>query len=180
MDDPTHPLSTLTDALEFLRQASAPPRLLRHAELVAELANELATELVSLGVSLNRGEIMLGAALHDAGKIVCPDELTKSGHRHEVAGEQFLLDRGVPARVARFARTHGLKPAELTSIEDMVVALADKLWRGARNADLESALIDAVATQLATNRWDLFTRLDDCFERISADGHARLARQRDA
>jgi hypothetical protein len=172
--------TTVAEALAFLKAAGAPPRLLRHAELVTEVADQLVDAIASLGVSINRKEVVLGAALHDAGKIVCSSELTTPGNSHEAAGEQLLLDRGVPAPIARFCRTHGLTPSAMPALEDIVIAVSDKLWRGARNQALELALVDAVAREGQTDRWAVFTRLDDRFERIASGGDDRLARQREA
>jgi hypothetical protein len=172
--------TTLAEALAFLREAGAPPRLVRHAELVAEVANEVVDAIAALGVSIDRKEIVVGAALHDAGKIACPDELTGPGRAHEAAGEQLLRERGVPDSVARFCRTHGLAPSAMPGVEDLVVAVSDKLWRGARNEEAELALVDAVARQQGSDRWAVFTPLDECFERIARGGDKRLARQRDA
>jgi hypothetical protein len=173
-------IANLSDALILLKDAGAPSRLLRHAEVVAEVAAEVADAVAALGVGLDRGEVVVGAALHDAGKIVCPGELTGPGREHEAEGEALLLERGVSPRLARFCRTHGLPPGEMPVLEDLVVAVADKLWRGVRNEAAELALVDAVARRIGTDRWDVFTPLDDRFERIAAGGEARLARQREA
>jgi hypothetical protein len=172
--------TTVAEALAFLKAAGAPPRVLRHAELVAEVAGQLVDAIASLGASINRQEVLLGAALHDAGKIVCSSELTNPGNSHEAAGEQLLLDRGVPAAIARFCRTHGFAPSAMPALEDIVVAVSDKLWRGVRNQALELALVDAVARERGTDRWAIFTPLDDHFERIASGGDDRLARQRGA
>src|SRR5437763_472124 len=117
--------TTLAEALAFLRDADAPPRLLRHAELVAEVAADLAKVIAALGVPINRNEAVVGAALHDAGKIACPPELTGPGRAHEAAGEQLLRERGVPDSLARFCRTHGMAPSDMPALEDLVVAVSD-------------------------------------------------------
>jgi hypothetical protein len=180
MQHPAKDPSTLAEALAFLRDAGAPPRLLRHGQLVAEVAAELAKAIAALGVPINHNEAVVGAALHDAGKLACPAELTAPGRAHEAAGEQLLRDKGVPESFARFCRTHGMRPLEMPALEDLVVAVSDKLWRGARNEEAELALVDAVARQKGSDRWAVFTPLDECFERIAGRGDERLARQRDA
>jgi hypothetical protein len=171
--------TTLAEALAFLREAGAPPRLVRHAELVAEVAASVAGAIAALNVPIKRDEVVVGAALHDAGKIACPAELTGPGRAHEAAGEQLLRDKGLSDSLARFCRTHGLAPSDMPGLEDLVVAVADKLWRGARNTEAELALIDAVARQQGADRWAVFAPLDECFERLAGDGEQRLARQRD-
>lgn len=175
---PTIP-GTIVDALGWLRQSHAPERLLRHAELVATVADELSREVRHLGSRVNHHEVVVGAALHDIGKIVHPAELTGPGIEHESAGEQLLLSRGVPADLARFCRTHGLPAADMPAIEDVIVALADKLWRGARRQELEAALVDRVAAATGDDRWAKFDALDAVFERIANQGERRLADQRD-
>ena len=64
------------------------------------------------------------------------------------------------------------------SLEELLVALADKLWKGVRKLELEERVIDRVAASLKTDRWDAFVELDNLFETIAADGTARLERSR--
>ena len=64
------------------------------------------------------------------------------------------------------------------SLEELVVALADKLWKGVRKADLEERVADAVASALGGDRWDLFVELDTLFEEIASEGALRLERSR--
>jgi hypothetical protein len=58
------------------------------------------------------------------------------------------------------------------------IALADKLWKGKREASLELAVIDGAAAQLEVDRWDVFSQLDEVFEQIASGGLARLERSR--
>jgi hypothetical protein len=60
------------------------------------------------------------------------------------------------------------------SLEERVVALADKLWKGKREPDLELNVIDEVAIRLGGSRWDVFEALDNTFEEIAAAGAERL------
>jgi hypothetical protein len=62
------------------------------------------------------------------------------------------------------------------SLEELLVALADKLWKGVRNPRLEERCIDGIAAALGKARWDIFIELDSSFERIAADGQKRLER----
>ncbi len=64
------------------------------------------------------------------------------------------------------------------TLEELVIALADVLWKGKRNDMLEVRFIDAVAARLGRDRWDVFMPLDGVFEDIAAGGHDRLARSR--
>lgn len=62
------------------------------------------------------------------------------------------------------------------SFEELVVALADNLWKGKRNAVLEKKVIEGAAARSQRAFWELFVPLDTCFERIAADGPNRLTR----
>jgi hypothetical protein len=59
-------------------------------------------------------------------------------------------------------------------LEELLVALADKLWKGVRLADLETTVIDAVVARCGGERWDVFLRLDACFEAIADGAEERL------
>ncbi|HMC58410.1 MAG TPA: hypothetical protein VKJ01_04380, partial [Candidatus Solibacter sp.] len=61
---------------------------------------------------------------------------------------------------------------------ELVVALADKLWKGVRDSELEERVINLVASNLGMDRWELFVELDTAFEVIAGDGADRLERSR--
>jgi hypothetical protein len=166
------------DARALLQALGAPQRLIQHARLVGEAAAELLDGLAAVGVECDRTFVACGAALHDAGKIVVPRELTEPGSEHEAAGERLLLDRGVPANLARVCQSHARWDEHRCSFEELVIALADKLWKGSRCEALELAVIDAAAARLGKQRWDMFIGLDEIFERVAAGGPGRLARAR--
>lgn len=165
---------SVDDARTLLVELRAPQRLLRHAELVGEAANLLLARLRDLGVVVNEDLVRLGAALHDVGKIENPREFDHPGSDHEPAGEHLLLAHGVAPEVARMCLTHARWDAMPVSLEELLVALADKLWKGARKPALEQLVIDRVAAALGKARWDLFVELDTLFEEIAADGARRL------
>ena len=118
----------------------------------------------------------MGASLHDAGKIVHPDEMSSPGHEHERAGERLLLANAVPAAVARFCVTHASWDTADIAIEDLLVALADKLWKGKRDDELERRVADALARDAKREPWEVFAALDAICEAIAGDGPERLAR----
>jgi hypothetical protein len=169
---------TPEEAINLLKRMGAPSFLLRHGELVGDVAAELCDAVGDLGIAVNREETVVGALIHDAGKLRHPDEITGPGRQHEQAGEPLLLNLGVPAEIARFCRTHGFDPDSMPAMEDLIVALADKLWRGARDGRTELALIDQVAQGIGIDRWMIFTRLDQHFEEIAGKAEQRLALQR--
>ncbi|MFH1810551.1 MAG: HD domain-containing protein [Pseudomonadota bacterium] len=169
-------LESRDEVLSFLVELGAPEHLLRHLELVGEVAALLVEELRGLGVSFDARLVELGAAIHDAGKIVHPEEMSGGGNEHEPAGERFMLEQGVDPRLARFCLSHSRYQELEVSFEELVVALADTLWKGRRQPELELEVIDQVARKLGVERWDVFPRLDACFEEIAAQGDERLGR----
>ncbi|MEI8257972.1 MAG: HD domain-containing protein [Deltaproteobacteria bacterium] len=170
---------TPSDAFDLLRVLGAPPRLITHVRLVVEAGDLLLVALARLGVALDADFVRTGIAVHDVGKVRHPEELTGQGNRHEPAGEQLLLERGVDPRLARVCRSHA-RWASIAdcSLEELVIALADKLWKGVRSPRLEERVIDEVAARLGRERWDVFVANDDAFESIAAAGTERLERSR--
>jgi hypothetical protein len=171
-------LSDRYDAYRLLRQLGAPARLLRHVQLVGEAADALIHTYGSLGLHFDARLIELGVAVHDAGKIIHPDELDGPGAQHERAGMALMLSHGVDATVARCCVSHAAWDEPGVSFEERTVALADKLWKGKRETALELMVIDEAATRLGVTRWDVFEQLDTAFEEIAAEADSRLARSR--
>ena len=164
------------EALALLHRFRAPPRLLRHVDLVGEAADELLEGLGKLGVPMDATLVRVGVVLHDAGKVLHPAELDAPGAAHEPAGERLLLEHGVATAVARVCRSHAQWSELPTSLDELAITLADKLWKGARHRDLEERVIDRAAAALGRDRWDVFTALDGLFEDVAASGQQRLAR----
>jgi hypothetical protein len=113
---------------------------------------------------------------HDAGKIIHPEELSSKGNYHEIEGEKLLLENGIEAKLARCCQSHGKWETMECSLEEYLIALSDKLWKGKRENLLESHVIDKVAELSNQNRWEIFVELDSCFEKIAASGDSRLLR----
>jgi hypothetical protein len=162
------------DAYELLDELGAPDRLVRHAHLVGQAADLLLLEFQALGVKCDVRIVELGALLHDAGKISHPEELSEPGSLHEQAGETLLLAHGVQPEVAHCCISHGTWNLPEVSLEERTVALADKLWKGKREAELELSIVDEIAIRLGVLRWDVFQRLDTAFEEIAAGGTGRI------
>lgn len=169
-------LSSKEEAYSLLESLGAPRRLIIHLRLVGEAAEEVIAGLRALGVEFNEELVRLGAAIHDAGKIVHPNELDGSGNEHESAGEKLLLDNGVQAEVARCCLSHARFEVMAVTFEELLVALSDKLWKGKRVEALELRVIDTAAELLDKERWEVFSVLDGCFEGVASKGDARLAR----
>jgi hypothetical protein len=165
------------DGLALLRSLGATPWLVRHHELVVEAAVLLCHGLErALDVDIDRETILLGASLHDAGKIVHPEEMSVAGTRHEAAGRELLVRSGVPAAIARFCVTHADWNGPDCTVEDGLVALADKLWKGKRDEALERHLVACIAKKTRREQWQIFDQFDAICEAVAADGPSRLAR----
>jgi hypothetical protein len=166
-------------ALALLAQLGAPSHLVRHHELVIEAAEILIRELRrSFRVQFDAQQVLVGAALHDAGKIKHPREMSVPGHAHEHDGEQMLLAHGVAPHVARFCWTHAAWMQPDMKLEDLLVAAADKLWKGKREAELEQRLVEALAASSGLPAWEAFSRADEIFAEVAANGDERLERSR--
>ncbi|ABW27219.1 HD domain-containing protein [Acaryochloris marina] len=168
-------IKTKTEAKQLLQTLGASKRLLVHHQLVGEAAEELLDSLASLDLNIQNDLVRLGASIHDAGKILCPGELTMPGNQHEPVGEQMLLEAGVQPEIARCCLSHARYESMEVCLEELLVALSDKLWKGKRVATLELRVIDEIAEVMGKNRWDIYLYLDECFEKIAANGDHRLA-----
>lgn len=168
--------ATHTDAIRLLADVGAPPRLQRHAELVGEAADALLAGFRRLNVPLDAEFIRVGVAIHDIGKTIHQGELDRPGAAHEPDGERLLLEHGASADVARVCRSHAQWRELAETFEELIIALADKLWKGARVVELEELVIDRAAVAAGRDRWDLFTDLDGLFETVASGADARLLR----
>jgi hypothetical protein len=177
---PTHPAADLRplpdEIIHLLIEVGAPPRLAAHLRAVHDVARQLIDELTATWpqLSFDADAVSYGAATHDVGKALYPNELTGPGNQHESAGYRLLLDHGAPERRARFARTHARWDGEDATTEDQLVALADKIWKGQRQEDLEQLLIQRIVAATGDEPWNVFIRLDDLLNRIAAQAEGRL------
>jgi hypothetical protein len=171
-------LKDRNEALRLLSELGATTRLMHHAQVVSETADLISRQLQALGASCDACMIEIGAVLHDSGKIQHPQELSEPGSLHQQAGQALLLSHGVQPEFAKFSVTHASWNLPNVSLEERVVALADNLWRGKRESDLELSVIDEVALKLGSLRCDVSEPLDSAFESIAASGAERLKRSR--
>ncbi|MEV5748372.1 HD domain-containing protein [Actinoallomurus sp. NPDC052308] len=171
------PLSPCAEAL--LRELNAPPRLAAHLRAVHDVALQILDWLDRDhgDVAADREAVLFGAATHDIGKTIHTDELSGPGSAHEKAGHRLLLDHGVEERLARFARTHAAWTEPGITLEDLLVSLADKVWKAKRVPDLEQRVVDHLAKASGQEAWQAFLDLDDLLTRITADADRRLAFQ---
>ena len=164
-------------AIELLRRLGAPTRLVVHVELVAEAGGAIISELESLGARIDKEFILCGIVLHDVGKTVHLSELAREGELHGETGRALLLREGIEPRLAAVCVSHSAW-GEAKTVEELVIACADKLWKGKRVADLEELLARRVSDELQLEFWGVFMRMDSCFEAIAGGGDERLKRSR--
>lgn len=172
------PLPRLPGAAEeLLRELDAPPRLAAHLRAVHDAALDVLGWLRAQhpAVPVDHEAVLYGAATHDIGKCLHPAELSEPGSAHEEAGHRLLLARGVPERLARFARTHGSWTEAGTTFEDHLVSLADKVWKAKRVPELEQLVVDRLAG--AVPGWQVFMELDDLLTGVAGRADDRLAFQ---
>jgi HD domain len=165
-----------SEAIALLQHLAAPAHLLRHVELVAEAGDALILALQKCAVEIDSQFVQVGVVLHDVGKIAHPNELFEPGNHHETIGEQMLLNAGVTPAMARVSLSHARWAALPVSLEELLIALSDKLWKGVRVTELETRVITEAAARSKREYWTLFMALDGCFEDIADAGAERLAR----
>lgn len=163
--------------VEVLRDLDASPRLLAHLLVVHDVAAQLveAVHRAWPRLRFDATELLVGAAAHDVGKALHPEEIAGPGNRHLDAGTRLLEQRGFSPRQARYARTHETWAAEPdATIEDLLVALADELWRGTRDQALEEALTERIAAAVQDTPWAVYMDLDDIAMSLAEVGPARM------
>ncbi|NUR57312.1 MAG: HD domain-containing protein [Catenulispora sp.] len=165
-------------AAELLRDVGAPLRLVAHLRLVHDVAAQLVgwVEERGLDVGIDPAAVCFGAATHDIGKALHPAELSGPGARHEEAGRDLLVDHGVAPSLARFAATHATwNPG--TGTEDLLVSLADKVWKGKRVPELEDLVVGRLAAVSGLPGWEEFLKLDEVLAAIGDLADDRLSYQ---
>lgn len=161
-------------ARALLVKHDAPTRLIEHLELVSSVARLLTEQSIFSGSGLDDEFIIAGAMLHDFGKIWIPAELDAPGNLHEARGEAEALAAGVPAALARVCKTHAQWRTLEVSDEELVIALADHLWKGKRSPELEERVTRRVARRLGVDYWDVWGECDAAFEAASSEATSRL------
>lgn len=169
------------ESIQFLERVFAPPRLVAHLILVHDAAIALTAWLGQILPQLryDREAVLFGAATHDIGKAVVPSELDQSGCEHELRGVELLRSLGVDADRARFAYTHNNwnTESEIT-IEDILVALSDKCWKGKRVEELESQFARLTSSATGRAEWECYAALDDFLTDIARAADEKLEWQR--
>ncbi len=163
------------EALRLCRKLDAPHRLVEHLRLVHCVAFHLleAFEASFPKLAIDKEAVLFGAAIHDIGKVIHPEELIGPGDRHEDVGPSLLEKHGVSVKLARFARTHGRWNREPGELEDLLVALADNVAVGKRNDGLDQLTVNMLVELTGLEPWEIFSVLDgilllpNCCERAA-------------
>ncbi|MGW1728325.1 HD domain-containing protein [Streptomyces sp. NPDC002306] len=174
------PLRALPGSVaELLVELGSPPRLAAHLRAVHDVAHQLADWMQEHCPALHfdRDAVLFGAATHDIGKTVHTGELSGPGAAHEQAGQALLLGRGVSPALARFAATHASWTQPQIGVEDLLVSLADKIWKNQRVPGLEDLVVARQAEAGGRAVWEEFLALDDVLSRIGDGAGERLAFQ---
>ena len=164
--------------VRLLVRLGAPSRLIAHLTLTHDVAGTLTEEVDRRWPRLgyDREAVLFGAATHDIGKTQEQQELFHPGKEHEQLGEELLLREGIPPESARFCRTHGNWNSG-SAIEDLLVALADAIWKGKRDDTLEELVLHYISTRESDEPWRVYIELDDLLCELGKDADERLVWQ---
>lgn len=181
LDDPADPpLRPKPDRVaQLLRDLDAPPRLTAHLRAVHDVAYQLVDWIAQRYPALrfDRDAVLFGAATHDIGKMAHTAELSGPGSAHEEVGRELLLAQGISPRLARFAGTHAAWTGPDIEIEDLLVSVADKIWKNKRVPALEDRVVTRLAEASGRTTWEEFLAFDDLLASIGEDARQRLAFQ---
>jgi hypothetical protein len=72
---------------------------------------------------------------------------------------------------------HGNWQRDGATLDELLVTLADKVWKGRREPGLEEQVAQVIADARGEPVWAVFMRLDDELTRIADGAEARLAFQ---
>lgn len=169
------------EASALLAAHDARPRLVAHLTLVHDVAQQLVNAVchASPRLRFDVDAVRFGAATHDIGKALHPEELVAPGVAHEAAGEALLINAGVSPSLARFARTHGTARDALEPLaaEDLLVIAADTAWKGGRDRRLDDALADAILRAEGCSAWAAFMAVDSVLDTLGWIADRRVAWQ---
>ncbi|XUL87322.1 HD domain-containing protein [Streptomyces galilaeus] len=171
------PLLPLPDrVVGLLSELGCPPRLGAHLRAVHDVAHQLVdwVEQHCPAALFDREAVLFGAATHDVGKAVHVSELSGPGAAHEEAGRDLLLRHGVSPELARFAATHASWARPGVGPEDLLVSLADKVWKNKRVPELEDLVVARLAEASGRAVWEEFMALDEVLARIGGGADERL------
>ncbi|WP_282124971.1 HD domain-containing protein [Marinifilum flexuosum] len=155
--------------VELLEEVDSPERLKRHLQIVYSTASELVKQIRQEWPTIvfNEELILFGAGTHDIGKSEITKELYEKGRKHELKGKYLLQNHGFKKEEARFAFTHGNWQEENLTIEDLIVSLSDKIWKGKRIEELEEKVGKIISDNLNIDYWEVYVKLDKILIKLS-------------
>lgn len=164
---------------QLLNVLNCPIHLYRHLLLVYNVGLNLSEQIQKEFplLKLSNEEIEFGTSTHDIGKIIVINELYEKGKRHEEIGFKLLIESGIEENLARFTLSHG-NWENYSKMEDLIVALSDKLWKGHRIETLEDKLISEVSKLINEDFWSVFLKMDTIFSKIIIGADQRIAWQK--
>jgi HD superfamily phosphodiesterase len=166
-------------AQEACNTLQAPANLIRHLEMVHEAALAIKNGLQDTLPDLDWDQVLVGAAIHDLGKVFAPEELRNPGNKHEQIGQQELIKIGIPEKYAKHASLHGCnRPKAKDDLEACLVALADASWKGARYSDMETEICSEIAARTKKQVWEIYILVDDILRELGKKSEYRLEYQR--
>ncbi|MBS7624128.1 MAG: TIGR00295 family protein [Candidatus Bathyarchaeia archaeon] len=137
------------EALKILREVGCSEDVIRHCEAVANLAVEISKRCLRNGVAVDINLVHIGGLLHDIGR-----SRTHSVH-HVVVGAEIARSLNLPEQVVRIIERHaggGISAEEALelgwpnksyipeTIEEKIVAYADKLVEGSKIISIEETI----------------------------------------
>lgn len=126
------------------------------------------------GLPIDRDAVLFGAATHDLGKVLHKGEIHGKGDLHERDGPNLLVSLGVSLHLARFAGTHGTWSSSC-DLEDLLVTLADQVWKGRREEAVASLVAERIAQHTGQSPWQAYMRLDDLLNDVASRSIQRLS-----
>jgi uncharacterized protein len=142
-------LPSREQALQILREKQCSKKVIDHCMAVTELALETASILKEKGFEIDIELVAIGALLHDIGR-----SKTHTVH-HAVVGAEIAKSAGLPDSVVSIIKRHvggGIVDSEAeklgwpkdvyvpTSLEEKIVAYADKLIEKAKRAPINRTI----------------------------------------
>lgn len=156
-------LEALEHLYSFQLTFGVPSRLIQHHEITLLTALKILDGLPKEVRSCLHIDLLLsGVFLHDIGKTIILDELEQEGITHEVVGRNLLIILGLPSVLSDFCISD-----TYDTMEKCISLLADTLWKGFRNYEIEDKLVNLISTKLAWEFWDTYTLLDSLFEALA-------------
>ena len=93
--------------------------------------------------------------------------------------KKLLIENGISPKIARVCRSHGQWKSMPCSFEELLIAIADKLWKGKRVNELEKKVIEEIVKLTKEDPWKIYVEMDSCFEKIASFGEERLLRSQE-